>query len=253
MFCFFHNQFIEEEKVTISMHDRGFTIGDGIFDTQMCIDGFIPDADLHFNRMKHDAEVMGLPFGTGQDDLHKIAAMLLARNAIKTGRWIIRTQLTRGAALRGLQPPEHPDPTLVMRALPAPPPNQTPVKAVIALSVRRNEFSPLSRIKSTNYADNMIALIEAQKLGADDAVLCNTKGQIVCATTSNIFIVEKGNWITPPLTDGVLAGITRMKLIAEKNAREESITIPRIQSADEIWQCNSVMGIRRMFLPDMIV
>lgn len=249
MFCFFHDQFIEEEKVSVSMNDRGFTLGDGVFDTQVTTDGVLLDADLHFERLLNNSMILGIPFDKTILDLNTISTMLLARNSISTGRWVVRTQITRGIGLRGLMPPRDVHPTLVMRATPAPQIGDTPARAIIATTTRRNEHSPLSRIKSTNYGDNMLALLEAQDYGAEDAILLNSEGHVACATTANIFIVENGIWITPPVSDGALPGITRMKLIAEHRAREEHITVERLEGAAQIWKSNSIIGSRLLMLP----
>lgn len=248
MWCFFNDQFVKEDQVAISVNDRGFSLGDGVFDTQLAIDGKLPDGDLHFERLLNDAGVIGITATKTLAELQTISSMLLNRNAIVTGRWVIRTQITRGIALRGLAPPDDVRPTLIMRLIPAPRVDDTPVTAIVAKTTRRNEYSPLSRVKSLNYADNLIALMEAHEMGAEEAILLNTKSNVACATTSNIFIVEKGIWTTPPLEDGVLSGITRLNLIALNTAREDHITPERLQKADEIWQCNSVIGVRKLML-----
>lgn len=248
MFCFFHNQFIEEDKVAISLNDRGFSLGDGVFDTQMAVNGQLPDADLHFERLLNDAHIIGIAPEKTITELHTISSMLIARNSASAGRWIVRTQITRGEAARGLLPPVVTHPTIVMRLIPAPQVNNSPITAIIAKSTRRNEFSPLSRIKSLNYEDNILAILEAKDAGADDAIILNTKDHVTCASASNIFIVEAGVWVTPPLEDGVLLGITRQKLIGEHSARQEHITIERLQNADEIYQSNSVIGVRKINL-----
>lgn len=248
MFCFFHDQFVKEDEVAISVHDRGFTLGDGVFDTQLANDGHLWDADLHFERILHDATILGIPLEKTIFELKTISTMLLARNSIASGRWVVRTQVTRGLSARGLAPPTVTHPTIVMRAIPAPPINDAPVNAIIAETVRRNEHSPFSRIKSLNYGDNILALMEAQETGVQDAILLNTEGHVACMTSSNIFIVEDGIWITPPISDGVLAGITRQKLIGEHKAREDHITVERLKKAQEIWHCNSVIGLQRVLL-----
>ncbi len=248
MFCFYQDQFIEEDKVTLSINDRGFTLADGVFDTQLAVDGHMDDADHHFERLLHDAAIMDIPVAKPESEFKTIASMLFAKNGVAKGRWIVRTQITRGIAARGLKPPEDPHPTILMRVMPAPPVDDKPVTAIIATTAHRNHHSPLSRIKSLNYADNILALIEARDLGADEAILLNTEGFVACASSSNIFIVEKGKWFTPPILDGVLPGITRFKLMAEKHAVQESITPERLARADEIYQCNSVVGLRRILL-----
>lgn len=248
MFCFFHDQFIEEDKVSISINDRGFSLGDGVFDTQLATNGILPDAEPHFERLLNDATILDIRLEKTVSELMTISTMLLARNSIASGRWVVRTQVTRGIALRGLAPSPDAHPTIVMRATPAPPVEKTAARAIIANTTRRNEHSPLSRIKSLNYGDNMLALLEARDSGVDDAILLNSESHVACATTSNIFIVEKGRWATPPVSDGVLAGITRHKLIAEHRAHEEHIAPERLKTAELIYQCNSVIGLREIKL-----
>jgi branched-chain amino acid aminotransferase len=126
-------------------------------------------------------------------------------------------------------------------------PPSDPLSAIISKTIRRNEYSPLSRIKSLNYLDNILAKEEARTLSADDAIILNTKGFVTCATSSNIFIREVNNWITPPLEDGVLDGVERLKLI-QNRAREESITIERLKNADEIIFTNSIWKQQRAVL-----
>jgi len=248
MFCFYNDQFVEEDKVAISISDRGFTLGDGVFDTQVAEQGILNDADLHFDRLQTHAIMLDIPFTKPIDELKTIAQMLLTRNGISTGRWIVRTQITRGIALRGLAPSPDAHPTIIMRAMPAQAIDMKPIKAIIAQTVRRNEHSPMSRIKSLNYGENILALLEARDLRADDAIMLNTEGHVTCLTTSNLFVREKDNWFTPPLSDGVFAGITRHKIIIEKNAQEEIINLDRLKSATEIFQCNSVIGLRQVLL-----
>jgi branched-subunit amino acid aminotransferase/4-amino-4-deoxychorismate lyase len=115
---------------------------------------------------------------------------------------------------------------------------------IIANDVRRNEGSPLSRIKSLNYADNVLAMREAMQHKADDAIMLNNKGMVCCAATANIFIVLDGQWMTPPLTDGVLDGIMRAEMIRERAAQEISISVDDLKRAEEIYLTSSLIGMR---------
>lgn len=245
MICFINGEFIQEETVFISPQDRGFTLGDGVFDTMLILDGKMQYANEHFARLYHDTKIMGIECNI---NLLDSAEELLKKNEIQQGRYILRSQVTRGISPRGLSPAPETKPTIVMRVVETPPPDLTPILAIIVKQVRRNEFSPLSKIKSLNYADNILALIEARAEGADEAILLNTQGFVTCASASNIFIRENNKWLTPPLSDGVMAGITRARLITDLNAAEESITPERLARADEIIQCNSVIGRRNLIM-----
>lgn len=240
MIVWLNGAFMEEGACSIAVTDRGFTLADGVFDTMLAVDGTLVRAGDHARRLVHDAGVFRIPLTL---DLDATARALLEKNGFGKGRYAVRTTVTRGPGVRGLAPPEIPAPTILMRASPAPEPGG-PVTAIISGTVRRNERSPLSAVKSLNYGDNLLALMEAQDKGADDAILLNGAGKICCATSSTVFIVEGETIITPPLRDGVLNGITRGALVSERKVREDSIGVERLLKADAVFLTNSILGIR---------
>ena len=245
MISYLNGNYMDEKSIAISPLDRGFTLGDGVFDTMLVINRELQSAGAHFARLKRDATVIGIETDC---DFEDVAKELLSKSNIQTGRYIIRTQITRGIGERGLALPTEILPTIIMRIMETPEPVSSPATAVIARRMRRNEFSPFSKIKSLNYGENILALVEAKAEGADEVILLNTKGFVACASASNIFIRETDKWFTPPLSDGVLAGIMRAQLIVELKAAEESITPERLSRAHEILQCNSVIGSRKLIM-----
>lgn len=247
-YVFMNGEFVDEPDAGVSIVDRGLTLADGVFDTMLVVNGQLQDARPHFSRLRRHAAIMGIHLVYEDDDLIAAASRLLSENKYLSGRHALRTTLTRGPGERGLAVPENPQPTLIMRASLAPPSSGKPVRLAISTVTRRNEFSPLSRIKSLSYADHILALREAVDKGADDAIILNTDGHIACATASNIFIREGDRFVTPPLTDGVLDGITRAKIISERNVAEESITSERLNSADEVILSNSIKGAHYAYL-----
>jgi len=114
---------------------------------------------------------------------------------------------------------------------------------VIADSTRRNEHSPLSRIKSTSCLDSIIARVEADRRGADDAILLNTAGRIAEATAANVFAVIDGVTATPPVADGALPGIMREAVMASTSVEERSLSPTDLDVASEIFLTSS-LGIR---------
>lgn len=233
--CCHNGELLLDSTLRLDAADRGLTLGDGVFDTQLFINGTLPDGDAHFSRLLRHASTIHIPVPWSVADLVAFALQLSSTDVV------IRTQITRGPAARGLALPEKTTPTLIMRALPIPAPRTAP-KLMIS-SIRRNETSPLSQIKATHYLDAILALKDAQDQGCDDAVFLNTQGHLTCATSANIFIVENSKWVTPPLADGVLEGITRARVIREKNSAEQSISEARLRNADEIWLTNSVRDL----------
>jgi branched-subunit amino acid aminotransferase/4-amino-4-deoxychorismate lyase len=115
-------------------------------------------------------------------------------------------------------------------------------------SVRRNQSSPLSRVKCLSYADNVLARLEARRRGADEAVLLNTAGEVCCASAANLFVVKGGALVTPPVEGGALPGVTRrclLELAAARgiDAREAPLLPEDLSGADEAFLTNTVVGV----------
>lgn len=240
MFIWINGELKDQDLASIPCNDRGFTLGDGVFDTMLANDGVPVWPNEHFARLTYNASVFGIEFTL---EFEKTARALLDQNGLTQGRYAIRTTITRGAGARGLNPPEHGKATVLMTAAPAPEKKHR-AELVIAETVRRNEFSPLSHVKSLNYGDNILAVAEAREKGAEDAIMLNTAGHVCCATTSNIFIREGDKLLTPPLSDGVLSGITRQKIIDRHPVTEESFKPEKLFEADAVFLTNSIQGVR---------
>ncbi len=244
----YHNgKFIDEAPV-FSPRSR-IRLGDGVFDTMLALvttegTAVLICADLHFSRLLQDAALMGIDTTDLFDKMQaeEIALELFAKNSIQPGRYALNTIITRGDGLRGLAVPEHQHPTLSMMISPVPD-DFPPVRAVISKTVRRNEGSPLSQIKSCNYGDNILALQEAESKGANEVILLNNSGLVTCASAGNIFAVLDGQLTTPPLSDGAMNGITRALVIEKYGAQERSITAKDLRRAYGIYLTNSIRGV----------
>lgn len=203
----------------------------GVFDTMLAAHGNILDAEDHYDRLIHDASLItGLKKLTVWMDV--IHVLMIDNDLLDFAR--IRTSLT-------------PDMVLI-ETFPCPDPKTLPpLTCAIIEDWPRVAGDKLENCKRLNYTRSFAARDKAQSLGADEAILTNTDGNVACGATSNLFIEENGVLITPPLSDGVLAGITRKHLIS-KGAREESITLERLKSADSLWLTNSIFGKRKVLL-----
>ncbi len=111
-------------------------------------------------------------------------------------------------------------------------------------TIRRNEGSPASRLKTVSYVDNVLARREALAGGADEAVMLNNRGEVACAAAANIFWVKDGRLFTPALACGVLDGIARAKLVEALPVIEVAGTLQTLQSADAVFLTNSLVGVR---------
>ncbi|MDI4663627.1 aminotransferase class IV [Xanthobacter autotrophicus] len=228
---------VAEDEARISPFDRGFTLGDGLFETLRVRAGAVLRLNAHLARLTTGAGVLGLPLPT----LDLAAALAATAEANGLAEGVLRLTLSRGTGPRGVLPPAEPTPTLVITAaaLPAP---AAPARLVIAQGTRRNERSPLAQVKSLNYLDNILARQEAARRGADDAVLLNTRERVAETSIANVFAVIGGDLVTPPLAEGVLPGIMRAAVLAE-GAGERPLTPEDLRTAEEII-LTSALGLR---------
>lgn len=228
---------VEEDVAGVSPLDRGFTLGDGLFETLRVKGGRVLRLDAHLARLAAGARVLGLPLPA----FDFAGALRATAQANTLAEGVLRLTLTRGTGPRGVLPPAHPAPTLVITAAPLAPPTP-PARLSVAEGTRRNDRSPLARVKSLNYLDNILARQEAAGRGTDDAVLLNTRDRVAETSIANLFAVLGGELVTPPVSDGVLPGVMRAAVLAE-GARERSITPAELATASEIF-LTSALGLR---------
>lgn len=232
---------VSAEQARIRVDDRGFLLGDGVFET-IAVRDFEPlRLDRHLARLAQGLRVCGITPAYSRDDLEAALRRTAEENAIEHGT--LRLTVSRGPAPRGLRPPENASPSVLVTAFAQPLAPPKPVTAVIAASTRRNEFSPLSRIKSLNYLEGVLAVMEAGKRGADEALLLNTTGFLAEASAANLFCVIDGETVTPPIEDGALPGVMRAAVIEAIGAAERSIAPNQLEGASEVFLSNSG-GIR---------
>lgn len=233
-----NGRLVEADQATVATNDRGFTLGDGLFETIKVANGVPLRLDGHWQRLAAGAATLRLALPLTQAMLAEAIAALLAANDLRDAA--LRLTVSRGPGLRGLLPPQPATPTVLLTAAPLPP-ALGPARAVIAQSVRRNPHSPLARIKALSYLDNVLARIEAEERGGDDAVLLNTEGRLAETTIANLFVVlADGTLTTPPVAEGALPGVRRAALVTHLGAQERPLT------PDELW------GAREAFLSNAL-
>ncbi len=230
-----NNGLVDEDNASIHPRDRGLMLGDGLFETLAVRQGKIEFVDAHLARLRAGCDVLRLPLPV--QNLMAVMQAVLSANAMQDAA--LRLTLTRGVAERGLLPPETPQLTLMITASPLPP-DLLPAVCHIAQVTRRNEFSPLSRIKALPYLDNILALQEARDHGADEAIILNAGGHVACASRANIIISMNGQLITPSLSQGALPGIVRGVLLQSLKIKEATITVADLQASDATILVNSL-------------
>jgi branched-chain amino acid aminotransferase len=236
-------------EARIDPADRGLTLGDGLFESLRARGGVILRLDAHLARLRAGAAVIGLPVPTSDEGLGDSLRETLRGNDIDDG--VLRLTLTRGPAGRGLAPPASPRPTILVTAAAEGEQPRGPIAAVIAATTRRNEHSPLSRCKTINYLDNILARREAGQRGADEALMLNTAGRLAETTVANLFLVIDDDLVTPPVADGALPGVMRADVIAHAGAGERPLVPEDLGRASEAFVTNS-LGIRPLVSVDRV-
>ncbi|WP_236245489.1 aminotransferase class IV [Streptomyces sp. CC210A] len=233
----------DADAARVSVLDHGLTVGDGVFETMKAVDGRPFALDLHLDRLVRSARGLGLP-GPDLDEVRRACTAVLAANPMPLGR--LRVTYTGGLSPLGSDRGDA-GPTLVVAlGETAPRPDST---AVVTVPWTRNERGALAGLKTTSYAENVVALARAHEQGASEALFANTAGRLCEGTGSNVFVVLDGRIHTPPLASGCLAGITRHLAVEWTGAQETDLPMDVLRDADEIFLTSTlrdVQGVHRV-------
>jgi branched-chain amino acid aminotransferase len=222
--------------------DHGFTVGDGVFEAIKVVDGLPFALDLHLERLHRSARGLGLP-AIDEDAVRRGVGAVLAGEPLALGR--VRITCTGGPAPLGSGRGDA-APTLVVVAdamgeWPA-------TTAVATVAYPRNERGALAGLKTTSYAENVIALAEAHARGASEAIFGNLAGNLCEGTGSNVFYVVDGELRTPSLASGCLAGVTRGLVLEWYGGREVDEPVEIVEQASEVFLVSTtrdVQAVRR--------
>ncbi len=215
----------------IDVRDRGFTLGDGLFETILWDGARLRRFSRHVARLHASAAALGLPLPPGGDRLGEISEDLLRRNGLQSAPAAMRITWTAGVGDRGVLRPAPMRPALVITAGAYTRPTTPAV--LVTSTIRRNETAPSARFKTLSYIDNTMARAEAVARGADEALQLNTQGRVAGGACCNIFVVIDGVIITPPTADGALPGTFRAALLqANPHIVERSTAAEELARAD---------------------
>lgn len=222
--------------------DHGITVGDGVFETAKVVDGQVFALDRHHARMEASLAGLGLPPLDRARVQEGIDAVLgLAPMAFGRVRWTI----TAGPGPLGSDRLPGSS-TYLVTAIEQDHPAATTSVAVVPWA--RNEKGALAGLKTTSYADNVVALAEAKRLGAGEALMPNTSGLLCEGTGSNVFVVVDGVVRTPALSGGALAGVTRaltIEWLRDEGVEvlEEDLPMEILDEAEEVWLTSSIRDV----------
>lgn len=237
---------VRPDEATVSVFDHGLTVGDGVFETCKVVYGRAFALRRHLDRLERSARGLGLDVPLVRPRLVAAVSEAIAAAGPEAGR--LRITLTGGVAPLGSGRGEAP-PTLVVAVAPATP--WEPETTAVTVPWPRNERSAIAGIKSTSYAENVVALAEARKVGATEAILANTRGRLCEGTGTNVFVALGGRLLTPSLLSGCLAGITReLVLEACPEADEDDLPMEVLAEADEVLLTSSTRDVQPLRMID---
>jgi len=241
VFAYVNGAVVEEAAAAVTVFDHGFIVGDGVFETIALRRGTAFAASRHVARLVRSAIALGLP-APDVDDLHRAVGLTVAANpGIAWGALRITYTSgpgTIGSGRGGLSP------TTVIVARDLPP--RDAAAELITVPWPRNEHGALAGIKSTSYAENAMALADAHRQGATEAIFANTAGNLCEGSGTNIFLVINGDVVTPPLSAGCLAGITRGLVIegCGLDVDERDVPLEALYMCDEAFLTSATRDVQ---------
>ncbi len=238
---------VSEDEALVSVLDHGFTVADGVFETMKVVDGAPFALTRHLRRLATSAWAMGLAEPNEDVIRAAVGEVLFANRPLLAGPGRLRITYTGGVAPLGSNRGAA-VPTLVV-ALSAqnPWPETT---TVVTVPWTRNENSAVAGIKTTSYADNVIALMRAHAQGASEAIFANTRGELCEGTGTNVFVIIDGQVLTPPLASGALAGVTRELVLEWCDGAEQVLDLSVLQGADEVFLTSSTRDLHPVVRAD---
>lgn len=243
-----NGKFIDIRRAKISIFDRSFLYGDAVFETMRAYAGVIFKLDEHILRLLDSLKAIKIRHVYKKEYLKKSVYNCLNANKLKSA--YVRLVVTRGEGRFGIGYKDDFTPNLIIVAKDFEGYPEWMFERGISAKIIgvANEYSVLSKIKSANYLNLILARFNAKEMGFDEAILTNTKAQVTEGATSNIFLVKSNSLITPSIESGVLPGITRGVIIGiakrlKIRVTEKSVSRGELYGADEAFLTNSLAEV----------
>jgi branched-chain amino acid aminotransferase len=240
MKIFIDGKYYSERNAKVSVFDHGLLYGDGVFEGIRAYNGRVFKLKEHIDRLFYSAHALLLEIPLSRADISRAVVETIRANKLKDS--YVRLIVTRGVGTLGLNPRTCKNPSVIIIAGKIqvyPPETYAHGMDMVTVPTARNLHSAVNpAIKSLNYLNNILAKIEANNAGVEEAVMLNSAGYVAEGTADNLFIVKQGSLLTPPLSAGALYGITRATVIelAEQSGlkvSEPNLTRYDLFNADE--------------------
>ena len=229
----------EPDDLQLPLSDRGLQLADGLFETILVLDGAAQMLPEHLARWGASAELLGMDPPPSQRDLSGLIDEAIVKSDLHQASGALRLNWSRGSGQgRGIGIANGHQHRFWLTLTPCSTHFQ-PIKTITSRLERRNRDSVSSRCKTFAYTAAIQARCEAERAGADDALLHNTQGELCCGTVANLLVHREGRWITPPLSSGCLPGVMRARAISLGIAMEADVG-ETLQSSDQGLLINSL-------------
>lgn len=235
---------LDPADARVPVSDHGLTVGDGVFETLRTApepggDRWVPFAvTRHLGRLRRSLAGLGLELDRTDDELRE-AMHAVACHIEGPGR--VRLTVTGGPGPLGSARSGEP---LTVFVAGSEIDGWPETGEAVTVPWVRNERSAVAGLKTTSYAENVVALARAKEQGASEAIFANTAGHLCEGTGSNVFVVVGGRLATPPLSSGCLAGITRELVCEVADVVEEDLPLSALEKADEVFLTSSTRDVQ---------
>ncbi len=238
-FVFLNHSLVPLEEAQISVDDAGFLLGDGVFETCGAFTGVPFLLDHHLARLRDGLRFVDIREPRELQSLPRILSEVLQANDLLASTARVRITVSRGA--------EAGEPTFVVSAVAWQPPADVASGVLLDFTTQPVVASPWCQVKSTSRQRSVLAA-RARGVGVYDSLQCNTEGALTEGTYSNLFCVQSGDLLTPPVEDGCLAGVTRAAVLETARAlgidvREQSIQVADLGGMQEVFLTSSMAGV----------
>jgi branched-chain amino acid aminotransferase len=250
MIIYLDGKYVPKEQAVVSVFDHGLLYGDGIFEGIRAYHNRVFKLEEHIDRLFESAKTVMLEIGKTKEEMTEIVLETLRKNDLREG--YIRLLVTRGVGDLGLDPRRCPKASVICIAANIqlyPEELYQKGMEINTVATRRNIAEGVNpRVKSLNYMNNILAKIEAVRMGCSEALMLNNEGYVAEASGDNVFLVKKGVLLTPPISAGILEGITRnavMDLARVRGMEVKEITLTRhdVYNADECFLTGSAAEV----------
>ncbi len=245
-----NGEFLDITEARVSILDRGFMYGDGLFETMRARRTGVFRLGLHMTRLEASAAELAIPLPYPVSSLENLVHETLEKNALEDS--IVRLQITRGESEPGLLPSRSMEPTLVIMVRPFQSLAETLYSTGVSVCTVPDSAASTGlgsqRLKTTNYLTAIQLRVEAEKRECFEAIALDSSGKLTEGTVSNIFLVKGGVVSTPRLNKFILSGITRQvirEICSEEKISflEEDVLIDSAREADEMFLTNTGAGV----------